>query len=104
MYSMHKPGAVLIYLSKGDGAMENHSIFIEERKKMTVTGVTDVDGFNEEIVKITLKEKRLTVKGKNLHIENLDTAGEKLTVTGEIESVEYTTAAGEKSLVRKILK
>lgn len=84
--------------------MENHSIFIEERKKMTVTGVTDVDGFNEELVKITLKEKRLTVKGKNLHIENLDTAGGKLTVTGEIDSVEYAAAAGEKSLIRKILK
>ena len=32
--------------------MENHSIFIEERKRMTVTGVTDVDGFNEELVKM----------------------------------------------------
>ena len=77
--------------------MENHSIFIEERKRMTVTGVTDVDGFNEELVKITLKEKRLMVRGKNLHIENL-------TVTGEISSLEYANAAGEKSLIRKILK
>ena len=84
--------------------MENHSIFIEERKKMTVTEVTDVDGFNEELVKITLKEKRLMVRGKGLHIENLDIAGEKLTVTGEIASLEYTNAAGEKSLLRKILK
>ena len=84
--------------------MENHSIFIEERKKKTVTGVTDVDGFNEELVKITLKEKRLMVRGKNLHIENLDIAGEKLTVTGEISSLEYANAAGEKSLIRKILK
>ena len=84
--------------------MENHSIFIEERTRMTVTGVTDVDGFNEELVKITLKEKRLMVRGKNLHIENLDIAGEKLTVTGEISSLEYANAAGEKSLIRKILK
>ena len=84
--------------------MENHSIFIEERKRMTVTAVTDVDGFNEELVKITLKEKRLMVRGKNLHIENLDIAGEKLTVTGEISSLEYANAAGEKSLIRKILK
>ena len=71
---------------------------------MTVSGVTDVDGFNEELVKITLKEKRLMVRGKNLHIENLDIAGEKLTVTGEISSLEYANAAGEKSLIRKILK
>ena len=84
--------------------MENHSIFIEERKRKTVTGVTDVDGFNEELVKITLKEKRLMVRGKNLHIENLDIAVEKLTVTGEISSLEYANAAGEKSLIRKILK
>ena len=84
--------------------MENHSIFIEERKKMTVTGVTDVDGFNEELVKITLKEKRLMVRGKNLHIENLDIAGEKLTVTGEISSLEYANTAGEKSLIRKLMK
>ena len=51
-----------------------------------------------------MKEKRLMVRGKNLHIENLDIAGEKLTVTGEISSLEYANAAGEKSLIRKILK
>lgn len=84
--------------------MEGHSVFIEERKKLTVTGVTDVDGFNEELVKITLKERRLIVKGKNLHIENLDIAGEKLTITGEVALLEYADAAGEKSLIRKILK
>ena len=90
---MHKPAMVLIYLSQGDGIMENHSIYIEERKRMTVTGVTDVDGFNEELVKITLKEKRLMVRGKELHIENR-----------EIASLEYANAAGEKGFIRKILK
>lgn len=84
--------------------MENHSIFIEARKKMTVTGVTDVDGFDEELIKITLNGKKLIVKGKNLHIENLDTAGQNLTVAGEVSSLEYVNSSGEKSFIRKILK
>ena len=51
----------------------NHNIIVEDRKKMTLTGVKDVLSFDEETVVLDTSLGRLTVKGSGLHIVNFDT-------------------------------
>ena len=41
----------------------NHNIIVEDRKKMTLTGVKDVLSFDEETVVLDTSLGRLTIKG-----------------------------------------
>ena len=48
-----------------------HNLVIENRKKMTVSAVTDVDSFDEQMIVMYTDMGQLTVKGENLHINTL---------------------------------
>lgn len=83
--------------------MENHMITIDNREKITVTDVADIDNFDEEEICANLKSGGLVIKGKNLHIQMLDLAEGKSVITGEITSLAYTQKKdkAEKGLLKK---
>ena len=66
------------------------NITIENREHITVTGVADVDSFNENEIMVRTDDGRLTVFGQGLHIARLDLEQGQLTVDGLIGGVEYT--------------
>lgn len=86
--------------------MENHVITIDNRQKLTVTEVADIDNFDEEVICANLKEGGLLIQGKGMNIQMLDLAEGKAVITGEINSLTYKQKKdkGEKGLLRKILK
>lgn len=86
--------------------MENHIISIDNRERITVTEVSDVDSFNEQSILVSLKNGGLLIKGEKLHIQKLDLEEGKVIITGAIGSVAYTEKKDkqEKGFLKKILK
>lgn len=86
--------------------MENHVITIDNREKITISEVADIDSFDEEEICANLKAGGLLIKGKGMHIQLLDLTEGKAVITGEINSLAYTRKKDkeEKGLLRKILK
>lgn len=86
--------------------MENHVITIDNRQKLSITEVADIDNFDEEEICANLKDGGLIIKGSQLHIQKLDLAEGKAVVTGQVNSIVYTQIKnkGEKGLLKKILK
>lgn len=69
----------------------NHNIIIEDRKKLTLSGVKDVISFDDETLLLETVLGRLTVKGTGLHIVNFDTASGDLFAEGKIYAAVYTS-------------
>ena len=69
--------------------MENHTVFIENREKITVTDITDIDSFDEEEVRARLKTGSIVIKGSMLHLQLLDLAQGKAVVSGLVSSLIY---------------
>mgnify|MGYP001030425969 FL=1 len=69
----------------------NHNIIIEDRKKLTLSGVKDVISFDDETLLLETALGRLTVKGAGLHIVNFDTASGDLFAEGKIYAAVYTS-------------
>ena len=76
---------------KKAGAMP-HNLILENRGALTVSGVCDVDSFDEQTVIIFTDMGELTVRGSNLHINKLTLDIGELTLEGKIVSLTY---AGE---------
>lgn len=86
--------------------MENHHIGIDNRERVTITQVADVDAFDEETLWANLKEGGIEITGEKLNIEKLDLQEGILIVTGQICSLTYTDkkAKEKKNPLGKFLK
>ena len=66
-----------------------HNVIMEDRKSLMVSGVSDVDSFDEQTVIVYTDMGELTVKGSNLHISKLNTETGELNMTGNIQGMAY---------------
>ncbi len=69
---------------------EKQNIFIENREKITVSGVIDVESFDDENVILDTELGVLIIKGQELHINKLSIENGELIIEGDIISCTYT--------------
>ena len=75
-----------------------HSLSIEGREKLSVTGVEDVSGFDESLIILSTVQGDLSVRGQGLHIERIDLDAGQLEVSGQIRELSYDEPAATGSL------
>ncbi len=73
------------------------NIFIENRKKMSVSGVEEVANFNEEIITMFTTLGQLTIKGRGMHISHLSVETGDAEIEGEISALAYSDNMSKKS-------
>ena len=66
-----------------------HRLSLEGREQLRVSGVEDVDRFDENEIVMTTTAGILIVTGEGLHIGKLSLDGGELHVDGRIESLSY---------------
>ncbi|MGN1442483.1 MAG: sporulation protein YabP [Acutalibacteraceae bacterium] len=70
-------------------SISSHSLILENRNKLSLTGVTDVDSFDETAIVAYTDYGELTVSGTDLHICVLNIEQGELTVEGNISGLNY---------------
>lgn len=70
-----------------------HSLNMEGRAKLSVTGVDDVSGFDENLIVLTTVLGDLTIRGQQLHIDRIDLDAGQLEVRGSIQELSYDEPA-----------
>ena len=73
-----------------------HSLILEDRSRLSVSGVSEVVSFDESQVVMETERGLLTVEGDNLHVEKLSLDVGELTLQGEIESLCYARESARK--------
>ncbi len=66
-----------------------HSITLESRRRLSITGVEEVESFDETAISLSTQEGYLMIRGCDLHIEKLNLDGGELLVEGTIDSMTY---------------
>ena len=80
-------------MSNNNAAMNSlHTVLINTRTKMTVTGVTDVKSFDESLIIGKTEEEAMSIRGENLHIDKLCLETGELEISGRIDSLAYSKA------------
>jgi sporulation protein YabP len=78
-----------------------HRLSLNERKELTVTGVTEVVSFDEETVVMKTSLGTLTVHGRQLQLKNLSTNGGQVEVSGTVSALIYQQNKPTGSWVRR---
>lgn len=67
-----------------------HNIILENRQKLSVSGIEEVESFNEEeIILRILSGGVLIVKGYELHVNKLNVDTGDISITGEVSGMDY---------------
>ena len=67
-----------------------HSIIVENRRKTIITGVCDVESFNESDIILVTHSGGLRIRGRNLEINKVSVESGDLEMTGEVRSLTYS--------------
>ena len=79
-----------------------HTVTLEECKKATLTGVSEVLSYGEDELCIATSQGNLTVKGKNLKIIRFNTEEGALSFGGEVSLIKYASA--KTPLLKRLFK
>lgn len=66
-----------------------HNINLEERRNLSVSGVTDIGSYDEQCVIAVTELGELTIKGHDLHIVRMSVDAGELIVEGTVTALEY---------------
>ena len=80
-----------------------YGITLERREKAVLTGVTDVERFDENEVVLHTHGGRLTLTGSGLHVSSLQLEEGRLMVDGAIDSVAYDGGVRRGGFFRRAL-
>ncbi|MFW5799791.1 MAG: YabP/YqfC family sporulation protein [Spirochaetota bacterium] len=73
-------------------------------KKITITGVINVESFDEETVLVELSDNLLTLIGNNFLIDNFSQEEGTLSLTGEVKEIKYSKTREKIGFFKRILK
>ncbi len=76
-------------MSNIENNFEGEKIILEDRKKLSMSGVSTVDGFSEQCLKLTVSGNKITVFGENLKITAFNKASGNLTAEGVVSEIKY---------------
>lgn len=71
-----------------------HNLIMEGREKLSLTGVMDVNEFNESVIILNTNMGDVTVEGDNLKINKLSTETGEMNIEGTINSIFYSDGEG----------
>jgi len=81
-----------------------HHLTLEDRERLTVSGVEEVESFDEATIVMVTAQGVLVVRGEGLHIENLDSASGELLARGKVAAISYTENGPALSFFGRLFK
>lgn len=81
------------------------NLILENRQKLTVSGISDVESFDEAKIILVTNEGYLTVTGNGMRIKKLSAENGDAIVEGQINGCVYSDGRKEKeSFLKRVLK
>ena len=65
------------------------NVYMYNRKRLEMTGIDDVESFNESEIVVRYAEGAISLEGEEMKVELFSSETKRLTVTGTISCIEY---------------
>lgn len=76
---------------------KNQNIILEDRSRLSISGVEQVENFNETVITLETIRGGVTIKGEELNISNLNLEEGKVMIDGLISGIIYDSKDGSSS-------
>ncbi len=87
--------------------VKKNNLSLENRKRLTLTGVIEVINFDDETILLSTSLGKLTIKGEGLKVDKLDVKNGDVIIKGVISSLVYSNKGMKKNkenILKRIFK
>ncbi|SFB31788.1 sporulation protein YabP [Lentibacillus halodurans] len=70
-------------------SQQDHTVKVNNRKNLEITGVKEVDSFDNEAFLLETVMGYLIIRGQNLQLKNLDVGEGLVTIKGKVYELSY---------------
>ena len=81
-----------------------HRLVLDQRNRLTVSGVDEVESFDESAIRMTTRGGDLLVRGRGLHIKKLSLDGGDLLVDGTVDALIYQEPEEAASFLSRLFR
>ncbi|CCQ97333.1 Sporulation protein YabP [[Clostridium] ultunense Esp] len=88
------------------GSFKNQNILVEDRNKVTITGVEQVESFNDNTIILKTIKGSMIIKGEELNVGKLNLDDGNIKIDGIINGINYMDKdlSQRGSIIGKIFK
>lgn len=66
-----------------------HKIMLDGRARLSVTGVLEIESFDDGMIALATTRGPLVIHGQGLHLQELSAGGGEVRVDGTVDSIAY---------------
>lgn len=66
-----------------------HRLTLDSRSKLAITGITEIESFDENTIVLYTTRGTLVIHGRQLHLSMLSVDGGEVSVDGTVDSITY---------------
>ena len=66
-----------------------HHVILEDREQLMISGVEEVESFDDTEIFLTSTRGPLAIRGKGLHLQQLSIDGGQVLVDGSVDAIVY---------------
>jgi sporulation protein YabP len=83
-----------------------HKLVLENREKLSITGIGRVYNANEKTISIEVNGTNLVIEGANMQVSKLDVQSGNMEIIGIINEIKYTNSGlkNAKNFIDRIFK
>lgn len=82
--------------------LNSYVLTIEDRQKLSLSGVSSVDGFSSNQINVSLKSCKVVILGENLKIVNFSKSNGSFSAIGTINSIKYLSSSDK--FIKKLFR
>lgn len=83
---------------------ETQRLLLTDRKALHLTGILDVESFDETGTVLKISDGILAVEGEGLHVVKLDLSSGEVSIDGKINGIFYSDSGSAKSRGKRLFK
>lgn len=92
-------------MSENKLIQKEQNITLQDRERLNITGVNNVDSYNDNTIVLSTVKGGLNIKGEGLNISKLNLDDGLLKISGTINSLTYISKEGApKNLIERLFK
>lgn len=81
-----------------------HQLILQDRHSLYISGVSEVESFNDETVVLRTSQGSLTIQGRQLQVQRLNVESGDLTVEGVLDAFAYADTHTKRGKLGKMFR
>ena len=79
-----------------------HKLLLDSRTRLSMTGVVEVESFDEQTILLTTSRGPMTIRGRQLHLQQLSLSGGEVLIEGTVDALLYEDEAPAGGLLARL--